>query len=333
MDSSDLERTSFAKRIYDINEKDFEQVALDVWKYQYKYNQIYHQYCDLLGTNPTMIQEIGQIPFLPIQMFRDHPVKTGYWREEKVFRSSGTSGSVQSQHHIRYLDWYHHFAKKTFTTRFGEPGTYTWLGLLPSYLDRPDSSLVDMVHSFMKCHENPENKFYPVVNRDIIDTLHLLQRDHQPVVLFGVSFALVDLFEMYEVPVWNNLLVIETGGMKGTRPEITREELHTRIRQRHPEVKIESEYGMTELCSQAYTLDLHFHPGQTMKVFTRDISDPLNLIEHGRRGALNIVDLCNLDTCSFIATDDVGISYPDGSFDVLGRLDQSDVRGCNLLYS
>ncbi len=306
---------------------------MEVWKYQYKYNDLYHAYCDLIGLNPSAIREIRQIPFLPIVMFREHEIRTGVWKPEVVFKSSGTTGSIQSQHHIRSLEWYHHFAEMSFASGFGDPGEYSWLGLLPSYPERPDSSLVDMVYYFMHIKERPENRFYPTLNEEIVEALHTLQIKNKPTILFGVSFALLDLFEMHEVPVWNKLMVIETGGMKRRRQELTREELYARISHRHPGVKITSEYGMTELTSQAYMKDTHFQPSPTIKVYTRDISDPLNLTSHGQRGAINIIDLGNLDTCAFIATEDVGITYPDGSFDVMGRLDQSDIRGCNLMYT
>ncbi len=306
---------------------------MEVWKYQYNYNLLYHDYCDLLNINPLNVREIGQIPFLPIVLFREHEIKTGHWTPEKAFKSSGTTGSIQSQHLMRSLEWYHQIANLSFTSFFKSPDGFTWLGLLPSYMERPDSSLVDMVNYFMSLSHKPENKFFPAIDFEIMDTLHQLQLNQQPTILIGVSFALLDLFEKNEVPFWDDLLVMETGGMKGRRQELTREELYERIRRQHPNLKIASEYGMTELTSQAYKKDLHFLPGPTMKVYTRDISDPFIITDDGQRGVINIIDLGNLDTCSFIATDDIGMTYPDGSFDVMGRLDQSDIRGCNLLYT
>jgi phenylacetate-coenzyme A ligase PaaK-like adenylate-forming protein len=333
MQSSEIERNSLADLIYNINEENFGSVAMEIWKYQYRNNGFYHSYCDLLGIQPDKIKNVSQIPFLPIEMFRQHDIKTGDWPAEVVFKSSGTTGSVQSRNHIRSLSWYHEITEKCFNSFFNSPADYIWFGLLPSYLERSDSSLIDMVNSFMQLNKSTENKFFPVLNNEITESLSVLRAANKPVVLLGVSFALLDLFEKTKVPVWENLLVMETGGMKGRRMELTREELYSRIRNHHPDVRIVSEYGMTELTSQAYKKDLHFKPGPTMKVYTRDISDPLNLIEHGQRGALNIIDLGNLDTCAFISTDDVGITYPDGSFDVMGRLDQSDIRGCNLMYA
>ncbi len=306
---------------------------MDVWQYQYAHNPLYHSYCNLLNINPSSIQGIEQIPYLPIVLFREHEIKTGLWSSEAVFRSSGTTGAIQSQHHIRSLEWYHQMSEMCFKKSFDNPEDYTWLALLPSYLERPDSSLVDMAHHFMQIKPSPKNKFYPSPNIEIINALHDLKIKNQKTILLGVSFALLDLFEEYKVPVWRNLLVVETGGMKGRRQELTREELYEKIKLHHPDLHIASEYGMTELKSQAYKKDLHFFPGPAMKVYIRDISDPLKLINTGQRGAINIIDLGNIDTCSFIATDDIGISYEDGSFDVLGRLDQSDMRGCNLMYT
>lgn len=185
----------------------------------------------------------------------------------------------------------------------------------------------------MHIDKKQESDFFGTVDQNIIKVLQSLKMAQQKTILIGVSFALMDLFDHHNVPVWDRLTIIETGGMKGRGPEITREELHSRLRLHHPELKIASEYGMTELLSQAYLVNDSFQPAPTMKILIRDISDPLNLIPAGKRGAINVIDLANIDTCSFIATDDTGVVYEDGSFDVLGRLDQSDVRGCNLMYA
>ncbi len=275
---------------------------------------------------------VDEIPFLPISMFRDHEIKTGEWLEKAIFRSSGTTGFIQSKHLIRDPAWYHKVAEKTFAGSFGQVKDYNWIGLLPSYLERGDSSLIDMVNYFMHVDKKPESGFFPEINDRLLDVLKKLADKNEKTILIGVSFALLDLFEKFNVPVWNNLLVIETGGMKGRGQEITREELHARIRNNHPDLKIASEYGMTELLSQAYLVGEHFKSGPIMRAITRDISDPMNLLSIGQRGAINVIDLANVDTCAFIATDDIGIMYEGGGFDILGRLDQSDLRGCNLLY-
>ena len=332
MITSDVQRASLVRRIYNINEKDFEGVALEVWKYQFAYNPLYRTYCELLGLGPGNVQCLEDIPFLPIVMFRQHDVRTGEWEAKAVFRSSGTTGSVQSRHFVRDLNWYHTIADRCFTSLVGQPGDYAWIGLLPSYLERADSSLVDMVHYFMTCSRHAENRFIPEVGDKIVSVLASLKHQDKATILIGVSFALLDLFERMDVPLWDNLLVIETGGMKGRGQEITRDELYERLRKNHHNLRLASEYGMTELLSQAYRVNEHFQPGPTMHVRIRDVSDPLRLIGHGQRGVINVIDLANIDTCSFIATDDIGVAYSSGFFDVLGRLDNSDLRGCNLLY-
>lgn len=332
MTAPEIQRDSLVRRIYDINEKDFEGVAMEVWKYQYDSNPLYRSYCDLLKAGPDQVQAITDIPCLPIVMFREHEVKTGNWHPEKIFRSSGTTGSIQSRHLVRELDWYHKICRNCFQVSFDQPEQYAWIGLLPSYLERTDASLIQMVRYFMECSKHPENSFFPQISQELIAALSTLRQSNMPTILIGVSFALIDLFDRADVPVWDNLLVIETGGMKGRGKEITRDELYLQLRQHNGGLRIASEYGMTELLSQAYRCEGHFYGGPTMRVFIRDISDPLRLIGQGQRGVINVIDLANIDTCSFIATDDIGIAFADGGFDVLGRLDNSDLRGCNLLY-
>ncbi|MDZ4748279.1 MAG: acyl transferase [Saprospiraceae bacterium] len=333
MSALEIQRDSLVRRIYDINEKDFEGVAMELWKYQYTFNPLYRSYCDLLGIQRDQVSKMAEIPYLPIVMFREHEIKTGNWTHEKVFRSSGTRGSIQSKHFVRDVNWYHGISERCFRGSFESEADYAWIGLLPSYLERADSSLVDMVHHFMERSQHADNRFFPQIDQVLIASLASLKHSNYPTILIGVSFALIDLFERTDVPVWDNLLVIETGGMKGRGKEMTREELYMQLRQHYEGLRIASEYGMTELLSQAYMTGDYFWCGPTMHVRMRDISDPLRLIEHGQRGVINIIDLANIDTCAFIATDDVGISYVDGSFEVLGRLDNSDLRGCNLLYA
>jgi hypothetical protein len=327
------QRESLMHRIYGINDIAFEAVALELWGFQYEWNPLYRNFCDSLGASRWNIHSLADIPFLPVTMFRDHIVKTGDWGPVKVFHSSGTTGSHPGQHFIRDLSWYHKMAERCFSTYYGDPGSYTWLALLPSYIERPDSSLVDMVDYFMGKSNPTENGFIILEDQLFLERIQRLAKNRTPTVLIGVSFALLDLFEFHRIPVWENLLVIETGGMKGRRQEITREELYAKIRKNHPTLRVASEYGMTELLSQAYSQNHLFKGGPTLKVLVRDISDPLQIIEPGQRGAINVIDLANMDTCAFVATEDVGVAYEDGSFSVLGRLDQSDIRGCNLMYS
>lgn len=332
MSNSEALRTSLIRRIYNINAAAFEAVALDLWEYQYENNLLYSQYCDLIRRKAP-VRNIEDIPFLPIQFFRQHEIKTGAWKSECIFKSSGTTGSITSQHHIRDLNLYHQTAQRCFQDAIGEPAHYKWIGLLPSYLERPDSSLVSMVQYFIQQEASSDSAFYPEITNELLTSLRRLANAQAPVILMGVSFALLDLFTQFDVPVWDNLLVIETGGMKGRRRELTRNELYEQLRFRHPALRIASEYGMTELMSQVYRITDRFQPSPFLRVQIRDISDPLEPAGFGRRGAINIIDLANIDSCAFIATDDVGISWPDGSFDVLGRLDNSDLRGCNLMYN
>jgi hypothetical protein len=332
MHSSDTERQILADRIYNINEEDFGSVAMEVWNYQYRSNEVYRAYCDLVKRGLHEVHHVRDIPFIPIELFKKHDIRSGQWKAEMVFKSSGTTGVVQSRHLIRSLQWYHRIADLCFKSAFGGLQDHVWVALLPSYTDRPDSSLVDMVQYFMQRNGKKGNKFYPDIDNALHQELHKLKSKKQPTILFAVSFALLELFKNPDVPVWDELWVIETGGMKGRGPELTREELHARLSMNRSSMRIASEYGMTELTSQAYWLDGYFIPGPTMRMYMRDISDPFQIVNHGQRGAINVIDLGNLDTCSFIATDDLGISFADHSFDVLGRIDQSDMRGCNLMY-
>ncbi len=306
---------------------------MDLWKYQNSFNPTYRNYCNLIGIGPEDVKSIQDIPFLPISLFKNHIIKTGDWETKTIFRSSGTTDLIQSQHPIRDLDWYHRIAVRGFQQHFHDPYQAVWLGLLPAYLDRPDSSLVDMVHAFMSGGGQNESGFFPSVNSELVTRLQRLHDRNAEVVLIGVTFALLDLFEQFDIPVWDNLMVIETGGMKGRGKEFTREEVYHRLRSKHKDLKIASEYGMTELLSQAYKTEDHFMPSPQMKVTIREISDPFGNAGFNQRGVINVIDLANLDTCAFIATDDIGIVYPNGRFDVLGRLDHSDLRGCNLLYT
>lgn len=304
---------------------------MDVWRYQYRENGLYRTYCHLLGKSLKNVEAPENVPFLPIQLFKDHEIKSGNWEPQVIFRSSGTTDDKTSSHFIRDLDWYHRIAEKCFDHAFGKVSNYHWLALLPTYLERRDSSLVDMVNHFTKVSLGG-SYFFPQLNKDVFIKLREFADQNAKTILIGVSFALLDLFQE-DVPVWPSLKVMETGGMKGRRPEMTREELHAQLKQKYPALDLSSEYGMTELLSQAYYVQDHFQPGPFMKVFVRDITDPISLLKTGERGGLNIIDLANLDTCSFIATDDSGIVHADGNFDVLGRLDQSEIRGCNLLYT
>lgn len=329
----DQQRFKLWDRIYDINEQSFDTVALDVFYFQATYNPVYKQYLELLGIDASSIVRTADIPFLPIQLFKDHEIKSGVWTPQFVFESSGTTGQVPSRHYVRDIEHYHSVSLLSFPSDLGYPGDYCWIGLLPSYLERESSSLVNMVKYFMEKGQCRESFFTLKIDQDLVRKLHACAAIRKPVILIGVTFALLDLFEMFSVPVWPELLIIETGGMKGREKEITRMEVYERMRKNNPQLSIRSEYGMTELFSQAYSTDSIFSTAPTMKVYVREINDPFQLLPLNRRGGLNIIDLGNLDTCSFLATEDAGVQLSDNSFQVLGRLDASEIRGCNLMYT
>lgn len=320
------ERAFLQDRIYRIHEDTFDSVSREVYAYQLAGNPLLREYAMLVSAGSS-----GRV-FLPVSLFKSNDVQTGTWAPEKIFSSSGTSGQVPSRHLVRDLAWYHAMTRNCFPAAWGHPGEYTWIGLLPSYLERPDSSLVEMVRYFTACGQSPP-LFYRKAEKGLTDQMTRLAGDRRRTILIGVSFALLDFFETIDVPLWPELLVIETGGMKGRGREMTREELYARVLARAPGLSLASEYGMTELFSQAYRIGGHYRPGPTMRVIARDINDPLQQLPPGQRGALNIIDLGNLDTCAFIATEDTGIVYADGSFEVFGRLEAAEQRGCNLMYT
>lgn len=311
----------------------FEQVALAVFRYQVQNNPLYQQFINLLGLSPEQITKIQQIPFLPIQFFKYHTIKTQNWSSETIFTSSGTTLKHPSEHHVRSLEWYNEQAFRAFEEQYGSLKNYVVLALLPSYLERTGSSLVFMAEQFIKRSGHPSNGFFLYNTNELVKVLGQCQKEKQPVLLLGVTYALLDLAKDYP-QLLENVVLMETGGMKGTRAEMTKEQIHQVLKDAFQLKQVHSEYGMTELLSQAYSQkDGVFHPAPTMRVLIRETNDPLNILPYGKAGGLNIIDLANIDTCSFIATDDLGRAYEDGTFRVLGRMDASDLRGCNLLIS
>ena len=294
-------------------------------------NRIYNQYLSKLGIDIENVSSINQIPFLPIEFFKHHVIKTNDWQEEKVFESSGTTGISTSKHYIRSTEAYLTNARVIFEAVFGPIKGKCILGLLPSYLERSNSSLVSMVDHFITRSENPVSGFYLYDTNKLIEVL-VDQRDKAEVILFGVTFALLDLAEQNDLDL-SHVTIIETGGMKGRREEIIKEELYEILRRKLAITKIYSEYGMTELLSQAYGESGRMRLPDTMKVLIRDINDPFTYLSTGKTGGINIIDLANTETISFIETKDLGRLNDDGSFEILGRFDNSDLRGCNLLIS
>ncbi len=324
-------RNQLREKILDVGPASFGPLALDLFRFQAGYNPVYRQYLHLLGVNPAEVSRLSGIPFLPIQFFKNYTIQSGEWAPERVFESSGTTGMATSRHLVRDFSWYLRNTRRGFEAFYGAPDRYCVLALLPSYLERSGSSLVAMAEFFIRQSRHQDSGFFLYNTEALLGIIESCQKKQIPVLLLGVSFALLDLAEQY-APNLEGVTVMETGGMKGRRREMTREELHARLKEAFKLSAIHSEYGMTELFSQAYsTGDGIFKPAPTMRVLTREITDPLSPQDYGRTGAINVIDLANIDTISFIATDDLGRVYEDHRFEVLGRMDNSDMRGCNLL--
>jgi phenylacetate-coenzyme A ligase PaaK-like adenylate-forming protein len=319
-------------QINKVNKETFEQVALSVFRYQYQNNPLYQQFIKLLRVSPNDITKIQQIPFLPIQFFKYHVIKTDDWTSQCVFSSSGTTRNLTSKHHIRSLDWYRDCAIQTFEECYGALQDYIILALLPSYLERTGSSLVYMVEQFIIRSGNSKSGFFLYNTDELVQVLEkCLKFTQKKVLLIGVSYALLDFANHFPQPL-DKIVIMETGGMKGKRSEMTKEALHNTLKTAFSLDCIHSEYGMTELLSQAYSKGNGiFIPARKMKILIRETTDPLNILPCNKTGGINVIDLANIDTCSFIATDDLGSCNADGTFELYGRFDESDLRGCNML--
>ena len=317
----------FKSDLISINEKTFEKFALEVFNFQWAQNQIYRDYCNLISIHPKDVGSLEDIPFLPITFFKTQEIKTGMWPTEKIFKSSGTTGQ-RSHHHVRDETLYHFNAKAIFSQQFENLEDLKILALLPSYIQQGDSSLISMVDHFIK--QTQKGGFFL---DNYAELKQALIADDKPKVLFGVSYALLDFIEK-QGPFTNlqNLTIIETGGMKGRRVEITRRELHNLIKTGFNIEEVYSEYGMTELLSQAYGKNGEFRFPAWAKVLIRDINDPFAYVEDGATGGINVIDLANIHTISFVETEDLGKITANSQFEVLGRMDNSDIRGCNLLF-
>jgi phenylacetate-coenzyme A ligase PaaK-like adenylate-forming protein len=314
------------------NEQQFNNVALKTFRFQYNNVAIYREFVDTLKVDPNSIEHFSDIPFLPISFFKTHSVyPQQYPKPEVVFSSSGTTGSDRSQHKIHKLKTYRESFNRAFRQFYGKPEELAILGLLPSYLEREGSSLIYMVDDLIGQSRIQESGYYLYDHEALRDQLLKLEDKKQPTLLIGVSYALLDFVEKYSLDL-NHTTVMETGGMKGKRKEMVKEELHRILQKGFGVDSIHSEYGMTELLSQAYSSGRNiFQAPPWMKVMVRDTNDPFCYIENGSTGGLNIIDLANRYSCSFIATQDLGKLHDDGSFEVVGRFDNSDIRGCNLL--
>ncbi|TXF75166.1 acyl transferase [Chryseobacterium sp.] len=341
--------------IFQINtEMQFQQKCLETFRYQYENVEVYHKFVDYLNIDPSTIQEINKIPFLPIEMFKNHQILDQNFRTDLYFQSSGTTQKNLSKHWIADENLYQHSILKGFRQFIGNPEDYIFLGLLPSYLEKQHSSLIYMVDFLMKKSGKPENGYFLYNHAELQELLNKLSAENRKVILFGVSFALLDFLDSSSVESQTlqfseNLTIIETGGMKGRKEEMTKDELLKILQNGFGTDRIYSEYSMTELLSQAYSLgDNMYESPNWMRILVRNTEDPFSYVEDGRTGAINIIDLANIHSCSFIATQDLGKILVDSEishdaetdsvflkkkFQVLGRIDHSDIRGCSLLVS
>ncbi|MCL6461422.1 MAG: acyl transferase [Flavobacterium micromati] len=328
--SSDIFTTS--------TQKQFEKIALKVFRFQHENNLVYREFCDFLKTDPHKVKTLQQIPFLPIQFFKSHDVVSNDNKIQEIFTSSGTTGTITSKHLVTDVSLYEQSYRQGFSQFYGNIEDYVVLALLPSYLEREGSSLIYMVKDLIKMSNHDESGFYLHDYDALISKLTTLNQVGKNVLLIGVTYALLDLIEYSKSVSFtlrglgSSTIIMETGGMKGKRKEMIREELHKQLCEGFGVSAIHSEYGMTELLSQAYSLgEGLFECPSWIQILVRDTEDALTYIPNGKTGGINVIDLANINSCSFIATQDLGKKYPNNSFEVLGRFDNSDIRGCNLM--
>ncbi|CAM2839792.1 LuxE/PaaK family acyltransferase [Flavobacterium frigoris] len=313
------------------SQKQFEKIALKVFRYQHENNLVYREFCDLMKVEPQKVKALQQIPFLPIQFFKSHAVVSNTNPVQNTFTSSGTTGTITSKHLVTDTSIYEESYRLGFSQFYGNIEDYVVLALLPSYLEREGSSLIYMVEDLIALSNHDESGFYLHNHDELIKKLTALDQSGQNVILIGVTFALLDLIEKHQFQL-QNTIIMETGGMKGRRKEMIREELHQQLCRGFGVTAIHSEYGMTELLSQAYSLgEGVFECPAWIQILIRDTEDALTYIPQGKTGGINVIDLANINSCSFIATQDLGKKNPNNSFEVLGRFDNSDIRGCNLM--
>ena len=311
--------------------KAFDLQAIQLYEKQFSNNLIYRSFCDLVHKHPSDCESVIEIPFLPISFFKTHKVLTGNPECSHIFESSGTAGKTSS-HHVADIEVYEQSFFNCFELFYGHPNQFAVIGLLPGYLEKPNSSLIYMMQKLIEISDCVDSGFYLDNYQKLHDVLKRREQANQKTFLLGVSFALLDFAEQFPCSLQHTILV-ETGGMKGRRKELVREELHAQLKQYLDVGDIQSEYGMTELLSQAYAKDNgRFRCPPWMKVLVRNPNNPLDIQAHGT-GCLNIIDLANKNSCAFIGTDDLGRVYSDRTFEVIGRVDSSDVRGCNLMVS
>ncbi len=322
----------FSKPLFlNYSEENFNNRAIDVFRFQVTHNPVYASFVKGLRKDPELVTHISDIPYMPVEFFKNHRIICGTDSPAKTFSSSGTTGMVQSKHEVLDLSVYEESFRKAFELFYGDVRDLVILALLPSYLERDGSSLIYMVEDLIQRTGNPKSGYFLYNHDELFQTLLKLRDAGSKVILIGVTYALLDFVEHYTLD-FPDLIVMETGGMKGKRREMIREELHEQLCEGFGVDAIHSEYGMTELLSQAYSSGRGlFRCPPWMRINIRDINDPLSLLSAGATGGINVIDLGNVYSCSFIATQDLGRKYEDGSFEIIGRFDNSDIRGCNLL--
>ena len=313
------------------NEDDFETLALEVFQYQFQNNEIYSEFVKSLNISPEKIKSIYEIPFLPVEIFKTRKVLTGNESYQRIFTSSGTTGDQASKHYVKDISLYEINFSKIFSLFYNSPSDYTILALLPSYLEREGSSLIYMTDKLIKATQSPGSGFYLDEYKKLFSILEQLKKEKRKTILFGVTYALLDFIFSFKIN-FPGLIIMETGGMKGKRKEMVREEVHELLCAGFGVEVVHSEYGMTELLSQAYSCGNGiFKSPAWMRILVRDPYDPIKPAALKTSGGINIIDLANIDSCAFVSTQDLGRVYPDHSFEVIGRFDFSDVRGCNLM--
>lgn len=319
-------------KIFKINNAEqFQELAMEVFRFQYENNSVYHQYCKWLKKGPENTHSTEQVPFLPVQFFKSHEIVSVPGPYHKVYTSSGTTGNITSRHFVKDVDLYLESCRKGFELFYGDIEKYCVLALLPSYLEREGSSLVEMAQYFIGLSKNNNSGFFLNNINELVEVLKKNESTQQKTLLLGVTFALLDFVEKHTMSL-DHTVVMETGGMKGRRKEMTRQEAHAFLTSKLGIKKVHSEYGMTELLSQAYSSGNGlFQCPPWMKIMIRDQYDPFSPMPHGNAGGINIIDLANINSCAFIETMDLGRTYPEGNFEILGRFDNSDIRGCNLM--
>ena len=324
--------TQFKHKLLQSSPESFDELALELFHWQAQQNPIYRTYLSYLKINPATIKNIEQIPCLPIEFFKYHRVLSGnHAKALQVFESSGTTGQTRSKHYEPDVAWYHNVCYSIFNQQWGKIQDFHIFALLPSYLERQNASLVSMADYFIRQSQSSHSGFYLNDFPRLVDEMEKARKTERKVLILGVTFALLDLAEQFVLD-WPEVIIMETGGMKGRRKELTRAEVHQIITKKLRVSAVASEYGMTELLSQAYAKQAgQFSSPHWMKVLIRDIYDPFTYLENGKQGGVNVIDLANVDSCAFIETKDLGRILQEGYFEVLGRYDNSEIRGCNLM--